>query len=301
MTVSIRLTLAACCLAAAPAALAQDFASAEIVTEEVGDGLWVFFGRGEDIIAGNMLVSIGDSGVLLVDDQVPGMAPLYKNAIARLGGGAIDFVINTHWHFDHADGNQLLGPEGAGIVAHENSRTMLMRDNVINLVAQTIEQPAYDEQAWPVVTYDAAMRMHFNGDRIDLIHSGPAHTTGDTAVVFRDRNLVHMGDVYNNSGYPFIDADNGGSLAGVIEFCESVLAELEPGAIVVPGHGPVSDYRGLADYITMLKTIRDRMSSLINSGASLEQVIAARPSSDWDSAMGDPTMLLDRAYASMTR
>ena len=301
MNFPARLMIVACCAAVSPVAFAQDFANARIVTEQIDDGLYVFFAQGEGVIAGNMLVSIGDSGVLLVDDQVPGIAPKYKAAIAELGGGAIDFAINTHWHFDHADGNQVLGNEGAWFVAQENSRQMMLRDNVINLVNQTLDQPAYGEKARPVFTYDSTMRVHFNGDRIDLMHFGPAHTTGDTAVIFRDRNLVHLGDVFNTSGYPFIDADNGGSLAGVIAFCEAVLGELEPGAVVIPGHGAISDYQGLADYVAMLKTVRERISSLISSGASLEQVIAARPTSDWDAAMGDPGMLLDRAYASMTR
>ena len=281
--------------------MAQDFDQASIVTEQVGDGLYVLIAEGEGVIAGNMLVSIGPSGVLLVDDQVPGVAPKYKAAIARLGGGDIDFVINTHWHFDHADGNQLLAKDGVWFVAQENSRSMMMSDHVINLVDSVREQSAYGAEAWPVITYDKSMRMHFNGERIDLMHFGPGHTTGDTAVLFRDHNIVHLGDVFNTSGYPFIDADNGGSLEGVIAFSESVLAELRPGAVVIPGHGPVSNYQGLVDYISMLKTIRDRMSALIGSGASLEQVIAARPTSDWDAKQGDPLRLIDRAYASMTR
>jgi glyoxylase-like metal-dependent hydrolase (beta-lactamase superfamily II) len=195
----------------------------------------------------------------------------------------------------------LLAREGVWFVAHENSRTMLQSDHVINLVAQTIDQPAYDSEAWPVITYDTAMRMYFNGLRIDLLHPGPAHTTGDTAVVLRDQNIVHLGDVFNTGGYPFIDADNGGSLEGVIAFCEAVLREISPGAVVIPGHGPISDYQGLTDYVTMLRTIRERISSLIRSGASLEQVLAARPTSDWDAVRGDPVMLIDRAYVSMTR
>lgn len=288
-------------LAAAPLAWSQDFDAASINSQPLGDGLHVLSAEGQGVIAGNMLVSIGDDGVLAVDDQVPGMVSKYQSEIGSLGGGDINFVINTHWHFDHADGNQVLGEQGAWFIAHENSRQMMQVDNVINLVSQDITQPAYPQQAWPVFTYDQSMRVHFNGDQIDLLHSGPAHTTGDTAVIFRDRNLVHMGDVFNTSGYPFIDADNGGSIDGVIDFCQAVLAELEPGAVVIPGHGQVSDYQGLADYIRMLQTIRDRMSSLIDSGASLEQVVAARPTSDWDGVMGDPTMLLDRAYASLTR
>jgi glyoxylase-like metal-dependent hydrolase (beta-lactamase superfamily II) len=293
--------LAAAGALATTAASAQDFSTARIVTESIGDGLYVLFGQGENVIAGNMLVSIGEEGVLAVDDMVDGIVPKYKAAIAELGGGPIDFAINTHWHFDHSGGNPVLANDGVWFIAHENSRAMLLKDNVINLVSQTIDQPAYGSKALPVITYDAAMRLHFNGHEIDLLHPGPAHTTGDTAVILRDRNVVHLGDVFNTSGYPFIDADNGGSIDGVISFCEAVLAELDPGAIVIPGHGAISDYQGLADYIAMLKTIRDRMSSLIRSGASLEQVIAARPTSDWDAAKGDPAMLIDRAYTSMTR
>ena len=301
MRLAGRMSLAGAIALAAGAANAQNFATASIVTESIGDGLYVLFGQGENVIAGNMLVSIGEQGVLVVDDMVDGIVPKYKEAIADLGGGAIDFAINTHWHFDHSGGNPVLGPEGAWFVAQENSRAMLQRSNVINLVSQTIDQPAYTIEAWPVITYDTAMRMHFNGHRIDLLHPGPAHTTGDTAVILRDRNVAHLGDVFNTGGYPFIDADNGGSLEGVIAFCEAVLAELQPGAIVIPGHGPVSTYDGLAEYVSMLKTIRDRMSSLIRSGYSLEQIVAARLTSDWDETKGDPTMLLDRAYASMTR
>ncbi|HEY5665415.1 MAG TPA: MBL fold metallo-hydrolase [Gammaproteobacteria bacterium] len=280
----------------APLALAQGLGSPEIRSQALGDGFHVLFGPG----AGNMLVSIGDSGVLLVDDGVPAIVDAYRARIVELGGGDIDLAINTHWHFDHADGNQVLGPDGVQLVAHENSRQMMMQDNLINLVSQTFDQPAYAPEAWPEITYDTTMRIHFNGERIDLMHFGPAHTTGDTAVIFRDRNLVHLGDVFNMGGYPFIDADNGGSLEGLIAFCERVLAEIEPGATVIPGHGGVSDYQGLADYIAMLSEIRDSLSSLIEDGASLEQIVAAGPTADWDEVRGDPMMLLNRAYASMT-
>ncbi|HEY5568294.1 MAG TPA: MBL fold metallo-hydrolase, partial [Gammaproteobacteria bacterium] len=142
---------------------------------------------------------------------------------------------------------------------------------------------------------------HFNGQRIDLLHFGPAHTTGDTAVIFRELNVVHLGDVFNNAGYPFIDADNGGSLAGIVDFCRGVLDEIDENAVVIPGHGPVSNYGGLADYVAMLSTIRDRIAALVESGATLEQVVAARPTAEWDEARGDPANFIDRAYTSMTR
>ena len=184
---------------------------------------------------------------------------------------------------------------------------MMMKDNVINLVTPTRDQPAYAETALPVLTYDNAMRFHFNGERIDLLHFGPAHTTGDTAVIFRGHKTVHMGDVYNNAGYPFIDADNGGSLNGVIEFCSKVLEQIDESYTVVPGHGPVADAKALADYVAMLTTIRDRMSALIGSGATLEQVVAARPTSEWDERKGmpgklpEPRLLEPHARAALAR
>ena len=267
-----------------------------ITTQQLAANFHVLFGVG-----GNILVSIGANGVLIVDSQFPQMVPKFKATIGELGGGAVDFAINTHWHFDHADGNQVLGPEGTWLVAHENSRQMLTKPNVINLVTQRRDQPAYGETALPVVTYDDKMRFHFNGERIDLMHFGPAHTTGDTAVIFRGRRTVHLGDVFNNAGYPFIDADNGGSFNGIIEFCSKVLAEIDNTYTVVPGHGPVADAQALADYVGMLTTIRDRMNALIASGATLEQVAAAQPTSEWDERKGNPESFLDRAYLSLTR
>jgi cyclase len=237
----------------------------------------------------------------MVDDAYPETVPLYREAIAALGGGReIDFVINTHWHFDHADGNKQLGAEGVWFVAHENSRDMMTRDNRIDVIREVFEQPAYPADGWPVITYDDSMRMHFNGERIELLHVAPAHTAGDTAVFFPDRNIVHLGDVYITVGYPFLDVDHGGSLNGMIDFCEDVLERLQPGAVVVPGHGQVSDYSRLMDYVLMLKTIRDRMSSLVASGATLDQVKAARLTSEWDDALGDPSNFLTWAYSSLT-
>jgi glyoxylase-like metal-dependent hydrolase (beta-lactamase superfamily II) len=267
-----------------------------ITSQQLAENFHVLFGVG-----GNILVSIGANGVLIVDDQFPQMVPKYKAKIGELGGGAVNFAINTHWHFDHADGNQVLGPEGTWLVAHETSRQMMTKNNVINLVTQKRDQPAYAETALPVLTYDDTMRFPFNGEPIDLMHFGPAHTTGDTAVIFREHKTVHLGDVFNNAGYPFIDADNGGSLSGVIEFCSKVLEQIDSTYTVVPGHGAVTDYQALADYVDMLTTIRDRMSALIASGATLEQVVAARPTSEWAERKGSPAGLLDRAYLSLTR
>jgi cyclase len=275
----------------------EQLAATEIRTEKVADDLYVLFGLG-----GNIAVSVGEQGVLIVDTQFPELVPKYRAAIAEIGGDRIDFAIDTHWHYDHADGNQRLGPEGVWMIAHENSRAMMTRDNVINTVLRPPNpQPAYAPVALPIATFSDKMQMHFNGEMIDLMHFGPAHTTGDTAVIFRGHNAVHLGDVFNNAGYPFIDADNGGDLNGMIAFCQGVLGELAPGAVVIPGHGPVADYAKLARYIEMLIDVRDKIAALIADGASLEQVVAAQPTAAWDDEFGDPTRMIDRSYASLTR
>jgi glyoxylase-like metal-dependent hydrolase (beta-lactamase superfamily II) len=276
-----------------------DLATAEIKSEKLGEGLYVLFG-----IGGNIGVSIGDDGTLIVDDQFPELMPKIEAAIAKLGGDGIDFVINTHWHFDHAEGNLALGPAGTWIVSQSNSRDMMASSNIINLSVAKYRQQAYPQDALPVITYDDRMSFHFNGERVDLVHSGPAHTTGDTAVFFRGHNAVHMGDVFNNTGYPFIDADSGGEIDGMIAFCEAVLAELKPGAIVIPGHGEVTNYAALQRYIEMLKTVRTRVSEMIDRGMSVAEVIAAKPTADLDETFGDVANSLgfvDRVYTSLKK
>ena len=215
-----------------------DFETAEIETQKVGDGLYVLFGLG-----GNIAVSIGADGVLIVDDQFPEMIPKVNAAIEALGGGSVDYAVNTHWHFDHAEGNLALGPAGTKIVAHSNARADMAQGGIINLVAMQYDQQAYPADALPTITFDDRMQFHYNGEQMDLVHAGPAHTTGDTAVIFRNHKAVHFGDVFNNTGYPFIDADSGGEINGMIAFCQAILDELPKDAIVIPGHGEITGLR----------------------------------------------------------
>ena len=278
------------------AAFGWDFDNAVIESQEVADGLHVLFGPG-----GNVAASIGGDGVLIVDDQFPQVIPKIEAKIAELGGGAIDFAVNTHWHFDHADGNQALGPKGVWLVSQANSRKMTTDTHLIDLVALQYEQPPYPENARADITFDDRMQFHFNGERIDLLHFGPAHTTGDAAVIFRGANAVHLGDVFNNAGYPFIDAGNGGDMEGMIRFCSAVLAEIDAETTVIPGHGPVTDYQSLQDYTTMLSAVRDRIAKLIANGADLEAVLAAKPTAEFDERYGDPGLLINRAFASLGR
>ena len=276
-----------------------DLASAEIKTQKLGEGLYVLFG-----IGGNIAVSIGDSGTLIVDDQFPELMPRIEAAIAKVGGEGVDFAINTHWHFDHADGNLAFGPAGTWLVSQANSRQKMTEANTVNLVVAKYRQEAYPSEALPVITFDDRMSFHWNGEQIDLVHAGPAHTTGDAAVIFRGHNAVHMGDVFNNTGYPFIDSDSGGEIDGMITFCKSVLAELKPGAIVIPGHGEVTDIETLEGYVEMLEAVRERIAKMIAEGLTAEEVVAAKPTADLDEKFGDVANSLgfvDRVYASLKK
>ena len=277
------------------AAFGWDFESAEVTTQDLGQGLHVLFG-----IGGNIVVSLGDDGTFIVDDQFEGMIPKVVKTIGDLGGSDVDFAVTTHWHFDHAEGNLALGPQGTWLVAHENSREMMKDAHVVNMVGLAVLQEAYPESAWPDITYDSEMRFHLNGQTVELMHFGPAHTTGDTAVFFREANVLHMGDVFNNTGYPFIDADNGGTLDGLITFCESVLAVINDDTTVVPGHGAAATKADFIRYTQDLAVIRDRIAAHVKAGMDLSDIIAAEPSKEFDARYGDNTMFINRAVKSLT-
>ena len=276
-----------------------DMKNPPITIERISDHLHVLFGNG-----GNILVSIGENGVLLVDDQMPEAKNVILRAIRKLGGRSVDYVINTHWHFDHAEGNNVFGPSGAQIIAQENSRYMMLNPQPINLSFIVYPQQPYPPEAVPEITYKNSMNLHLNGDRIELYHFGHAHTTGDSAVYLRDSNVLHMGDVFNMTGPPFIDADNGGSIDGIIQFCEEVLKVVNDETIVVPGHGPISTTQDLQTYIDMLIVVRDRIRSQIDEGKNLEEILASDPTKEWRDKFGEGPFIqgvVDRAYAGMTK
>ena len=276
-----------------------DMKNPPITIERISDHLHVLFGNG-----GNILVSIGENGVLLVDDQMPEAKNVILRAIRKLGGRSVDYVINTHWHFDHAEGNNVFGPSGAQIIAQENSRYMMLNPQPINLSFIVYPQQPYPVEAVPEITYKNSMNLHLNGDRIELYHFGHAHTTGDSAVYLRDSNVLHMGDVFNMTGPPFIDADNGGSIDGIIQFCEEVLKVVNDETIVVPGHGPISTTQDLQTYIDMLIVVRDRIRSQIDEGKKLEEILASDPTKEWRDKFGEGPFIqgvVDRAYAGMTK
>ena len=294
---------ALCAFAYLSATHAQEPPSEAAVTvEELKPGIHVLRGAGGGQAAGNVLALIGPDGVLVVDTGYPQFVPKYRDAIAALNGGVITHAINTHWHDDHAEGNKVLGPDGTLIVAHANAREMLTRDNKINVVRTILDQPAFPPAALPVVTFEDRIELYFGAERLELVHASPAHTAGDVAVILRTSNVVHMGDVFLSAAYPFADVDNGGDFDGVIEFCRAVLERIDENTVVVPGHGRTATYDDLERYVEMLVTVRGRLAALIADGATLEQVVAAQPTKEWDERYGNPTtFFLDRAYKSLAR
>jgi len=280
-------------------AFGWDFNEAEITIEKISDNVHVLFGLG-----GNILVSTGDDGVLLVDDQMPELKYKILRSLRKIGGRSVDYVINTHWHFDHAEGNLAFGPDGAKIVAHENSRSMMLNPKPINLSFIVYPQQPYPLNSVPQITYQDTMKLHLNGEQIELYHFGHAHTTGDTAVFLRNSNVLHMGDVFNMTGPPFIDAGNGGSIDGIIRFCEEILKVVNDETTVVPGHGPISTTGDLQTYIDMLIVVRDRIQQGIQQGKSLQEIIDSDPTKEWRDKFGDGPFIvgvIDRAYAGMTK
>lgn len=294
----IALATLACCGGAAGAQEAPR--EAAVTSEEIAPGVHVLYGAGGGQAAGNVLALLGADGAVVVDTGYPQFVPKYREAIAALGGGAIRYAINTHWHDDHSEGNKVLGPDGTLLVAHASSREMLTRDNKINVVRTILDQPAFPAAALPAVTFADRLELYANGERLEVLHVSPAHTAGDAVVILRGANIVHTGDVFLPAAYPFSDVDNGGDFDGEIEFVSRLLSEIDRDTIVVPGHGRVATYADVANYVEMLKTVRGRIASLIGGGATLEQVVAAEPTKEWDAKYGNPrTYFLDRTYKSL--
>jgi len=267
----------------------------EIRIQKITENLYLFFGLG-----GNIAVSIGDDGVLIVDDQIPSLIPKIKDAIKEIGGGDLVYTINTHWHFDHAEGNLALDPKITKIISQSNAREYMAKGGLIDMVANKINQEPYPDYALPVITYENGMTLYFNNEEIEIVHFGPAHTSGDSAVIFHNQNAVHYGDVFVTEGYPFIDVSSGGSIDGIINFLSKSLTKLKPGAIILPGHGEIATIQDVEDTIIMLKTVRERILKMINEGKSLQEVIDAKPTKDFDEKYPDWLgNFVNRAYTSL--
>jgi len=274
---------AATAMAAGPLQAQDDMSEVEIGVTDLGDGLYMLTGRG-----GNMGLSVGEDATFLIDDQFAPLTPKIKAAIAGLTDDAVKFVFNTHWHFDHVGGNENFGETGAVIVAHDNVRERMSKDQFLE--AFNREVPASPPEALPVVTFNDRVTFHLNGETIRAFHTPHAHTDGDSVIHFDGANVFHMGDTFFHKMYPFIDAGSGGSVDGVIEAANAVLAMTDEESVIIPGHGPIADRDDLRAYRDMLATVRDSINAMIADGMSLEQVQAANPTADFDAVHNEMGM-----------
>ena len=270
---------AACALAVLPAGAQQDFSRVEIRTTKLTETTYMLQGAG-----GNIGLSVGEDAVFVIDDQFAPLTPKITAAIAQVTPKPVRFVLNTHWHFDHTGGNENFGKAGALIVAHDNVRRRMSTDQFIEFLnMRTKPDPKF---ALPVVTFGATMSFHINGEEIRAIHMPNAHTDGDAVVHFTGSDVIHMGDIYFNGMYPFIDADSGGSADGVVAACDQVLRLASDKTRIIPGHGPVSNAAELKAYRDMVATVSGRVKALVAQGKKLEDIVAAKVSAEYDDKLG---------------
>ena len=257
-----------------------DLATVEIQAQKLADGIYMLTGAG-----GNMGVSVGDDGVFLVDDQFAALTPKIEASIRKLSDQPIRFVLNTHLHHDHTGGNENLGKAGATIVGHHTVRERMSREQFNPYV--DVRTPPHLHHAMPLLTYSEDMVFHVNGHDIRVHHIGPAHTDGDSLIHFRAANILHTGDVFVHSMYPFVDVTSGGSIDGILACCDEVLALADDQTQIIPGHGPVSTRADVQAFRNVVQAARDRIAALLSQGKTLEETIAADPLAEYNAEWGD--------------
>ncbi|QOG19765.1 MULTISPECIES: MBL fold metallo-hydrolase [Bradyrhizobium] len=255
-------------------------AKAVITTYKLRGNVSVLEGSG-----GNIAVLTGPDGKLLVDAGIGVSRPQLSKALAELGSEPVARLINTHWHFDHADGNEWLHAAGAKIIAHENTRKHLAS-------IQRVEDWDYvflpsPSDAVPVDVFTKNQDLTFNGASLALRYYGPAHTDSDISVMFTEANILHVGDTYWNGIYPFIDYSTGGGINGMIAASDANLAVAKDDTIIIPGHGkPVSNKAELQEFRDMLVAIRDNVGNLKQQGKTRDEAVAAKPTAAFDAKWG---------------
>ena len=266
----------------------QDFDNIEITTNHVKGNIYYLEGSG-----GNIGVIVGDDGVLIVDDQFAPLTNKIEAAITDLTKLPVTFVVNSHFHYDHTDGNENFGRAGAFIVAQDNARRRMESTQVL---ASGREQEAYEDVGLPKITFFDSMRFYFNDEPIELIHTGPGHTDGDAQVHFLESNVIHTGDMFVRYVLPFIDQNNGGSLDGMIEATDKLASIINDETIIIPGHGELSNRDDLLNYRNMLVTIRGNLTRAKIQGLTPAEMLGTEPADGWAPAGDGTNQWLLRAY-----
>lgn len=273
-------TLSLALLAATPFALpayAQEtdgMASVEIKAVKLADGVAMLTGAG-----GNIGVSYGADGTVLVDDQFAPLTPKIEAAVAALGAEPVKYLVNTHWHADHTGGNENFGKAGVLILAHDHVRERLAGVQKSGKGSD----PASAKEALPVVTYHDGIKLHLNGDDVHIKHMKHAHTDGDSFVFWKKANVIHMGDLFfNKVTLPFVDLESGGNALGLLAAADKVLTMVDDQTKIIPGHGPLATKADLTAYRDMLKSVIGAVKQARADGKSLEQIQAMKPAAQWD-------------------
>ena len=306
--------------AQAPAAAPQrNPADVEVHLLPVQGNVYMLVGAG-----GNITVQIGDDGVLLVDAGLAGTSDKVDAAIRTLSTKPIHYIIDTHIHADHTGGNEALAKMGNTIAGGNvvgdigasagNQATVIAAQEVLDRMSTTTNgQPAVPQASWPTETYTTPERkLYFNGEGVLMIHPQAAHTDGDTIVFFRRSDVISTGDIFVTTGYPLVDLARGGNIQGVINGLNEIIElaipadEQEGGTQIIPGHGRLCDVADVVFYQEMVTIIRDRVQDMVNKGMTLEQVKAAKPTSDYDPRYGKTTgfwttdMFVEAVYKSLS-
>jgi cyclase len=284
---------------AAAGAQAPDFAKVEFRAEKLAANLHALYGAG-----GNLAVLTGPEGPLLIDSELVELTPKLRGAVSLLTDSPVRFVVNTHFHFDHAGGNAPLGRGGAVILAHDNVRRHLQTRQVIDIGVKIETEPT-SREGLPVVTFADGLTLHVNDEKVTVKHVARAHTDSDALVFFEKANVLHTGDLFMSLGYPFVDGPNGGSSAGLIAALDQALALCDEQTRVIPGHGALATKADLQAYRAMVATVRQRVQALAKNRRTQEQVVAAAVTKEFDERWGkgfvNPGIFVQRLYVEAMR
>ncbi len=293
MRLARAVTIVGICSLAVPAVgeAQRDFSGVVITVTHIAGGVYMLEGSG-----GNIGLHVGDDGAFVVDDQFAPLTDKIVAAIREITSQDVQFVINTHWHGDHTGGNEAMGKAGALIVAHENVRKRMNPAEFKDLIGNSNQAPP---AALPVVTFTEMVTFHWNDETMHIIHVEPAHTDGDAIVHFVDANVFHMGDLFFNGRYPFIDVNSGGNADGVIAAANRTLEYVNAETKLIPGHGDLATPDDLRAYRDMLVAVRSNVEQLVRQGMSADEVVAAAPTAEFDeewAAGRDPSGFVRAMY-----
>ena len=293
-----RLALSVLLCGGLAAAQEQDFSKVQIKVTKVAGSIYMLQGAG-----GNIGASVGDDGIVIVDDQYAPLADKIQAALKGITDKPVRFIINTHYHGDHTGGNAYFQKQ-APIIAHDNVRKRLESGSEAgNGSSIQMDFKPSAKEALPIITFDHDVTVHLNGEDIRALFFPAGHTDGDSIIFFPKSNVVHMGDDFVTYGFPFIDVSSGGSIDGMIDAVEKVTAQLPPDVKIIPGHGPISNLDDVRAYLVMLKATRDVVATALKEGKSLDQMKQAKLLDPWKKYAGEfisEDAFLETLYNSLT-